>query len=176
MIPGCVHPIMKELGIVGLRIQRMPSETGQEFGDPAMYPYMTIASPSSHDTSTTRAWYEADDDRKERFFVHGLGVEEESAPERCTPAVAAAVVQQHLHSPSVLAIFPLQDLMALSETLTTRPAEEEIINDPTNSEHYWRYRMHVTIEDLKSDAELMHKLHTFLLESGRCSREDLTPK
>ena len=52
----------------GLRIQRMPSEAGQEFGDPATYPYMTVASPSCHDTSTTRAWWEEDAGRRERFY------------------------------------------------------------------------------------------------------------
>lgn len=52
----------------GLRIQRMPSEENQEFGNPAGYDYMTVASPSCHDTSTTRAWWEEDAERRERFF------------------------------------------------------------------------------------------------------------
>ena len=46
----------------------MPSEENQEFGNPAWYDYMTVASPSCHDTSTTRAWYEEDAERRERFF------------------------------------------------------------------------------------------------------------
>jgi len=149
----------------------MPSEFGQEFGTPALYPYMTVASPSSHDTSTTRAWYEADAERRERFFRTALGVDEEPAPDTCTPEVVAAVVQQHLHSPSVLAIFPLQDLMALSASYATRPAEEETINDPTNPEHYWRYRMHEKMEMLAWDKELAQKLRAFLVDSRRCPRE-----
>ena len=55
-------------GCTGLRIQRMSASPGHEFGDPASYPYMTVASPSCHDTSTTRAWYEEDADRRERFW------------------------------------------------------------------------------------------------------------
>ena len=58
----------------GLRIQRMPSEVGQEFGDPANYPYMVVCSPSCHDTSTTRAWFEEDDSRRERFCSDVLGM------------------------------------------------------------------------------------------------------
>ena len=75
MIPACVHPVMEELGLVGLRIQRMPSEPGQEFGDPLAYSYTVVASPSSHDTSTTRGWWEQDADRRQRYFetVRGLG-------------------------------------------------------------------------------------------------------
>ena len=58
----------------GLRIQRMPGEPGQEFGDPSTYPYLTVASPSCHDTSTTRAWYEEDADRRHRFFYQVCGL------------------------------------------------------------------------------------------------------
>ena len=151
----------------------MPSEQGQEFGDPATYPYTAVASPSSHDTSTTRAWYEYDAERRERFYLRALAVDDTPAPETCTPDVAAAILQEHLHSPAVLAIFPIQDLMALSAALASRPADEETINDPTNHEHYWRYRMHVRMEEVAADEELTAKLQAFLVESGRCPRSDL---
>lgn len=42
MIPSCVHPVMQELGLLGLRLQRMPSEQGQTFGDTSAYPYLTV--------------------------------------------------------------------------------------------------------------------------------------
>lgn len=168
MIPACVHPVMEELGILGLRIQRMPSESGAEFGTPSMYTYPTVASPSSHDTTTARAWYEEDEDRKDRFSVKMLGMEKESVPATCTAEVAEAMVSQHVHSPSMLTIFPIQDVMAMSRSLPLRPAEEETINDPTNAEHYWRYRMHVTLEELTHDEELKKKIHSLLLESRRC--------
>jgi hypothetical protein len=35
-------------------------------------------------------------------------------------------------SPSALAVFPLQDLLALAQEYAERPANEETINDPTN--------------------------------------------
>lgn len=174
MIPACVHPVMEELGIIGLRIQRMPSEPDCEFGDPGLYPYMTVASPSSHDTSTTRAWYEEDPERRGRFYYQALGGEGATPPPQCTPDLAAKVVAQHMASASVLAIFPLQDLMALSPMLTTRPATEETINDPTNPQHYWRYRMHVTVQELAADTVLQQELQGLLLMSGRCTEEELS--
>jgi len=33
---------MQELGLVGLRIQRMPNEPDLEFGIPSKYSYMTV--------------------------------------------------------------------------------------------------------------------------------------
>jgi 4-alpha-glucanotransferase len=173
MIPACVHPVMEELGIIGLRIQRMPSEPGVEFADPGKYSYMTVASPSSHDTSTLRAWYEGDDDRREQFFLKALGGEDSKAPEKCTTDIAAAIIRQHMESPSMLAIFALQDLMALSPALASRPAEEETINDPTNPEHYWRYRMHVTLETLIRDDVLSQQLQEMVAGSGRSSAKKM---
>lgn len=84
-------------------------------------------------------------------------------PEECTPAVMAAVVKQHLDSPSIWAIFPIQDLMALSADYSRRPAAEETINDPTNPHHYWRFRMHVPLEDLLSDSKYVGDLQALLL-------------
>ena len=167
MIPSCVHPVMEELGIIGLRIQRMPSELGLEFDNVANYPYMTVASPSSHDTSTLRGWYESDAERRQRYYFKVLGGDDALPPEKCTPNIAETVILQHLNSPSVLAIFPMQDLMALSAPLATRPAVEETINDPTNPEHYWRYRMHVSVEDLDKDQHLKEKIKHLMLLSGR---------
>jgi hypothetical protein len=34
--------VMQELGLIGLRIQRMPSEPNCEFGIPSQYSYMTV--------------------------------------------------------------------------------------------------------------------------------------
>ena len=66
-------PVLEELGILGLRIQRMPHEPG-EFGRPERYPYDTVCSPSCHDTTTTRAWYEADAARRAGFAKNVLGM------------------------------------------------------------------------------------------------------
>jgi 4-alpha-glucanotransferase len=37
--------VMQELGLVGLRIQRMPNESDLEFGIPSQYSYMTVNFP-----------------------------------------------------------------------------------------------------------------------------------
>ncbi|KAI3949163.1 hypothetical protein MKW98_026543 [Papaver atlanticum] len=55
LIPNCVHPVLQDLGLLGLRIQRMPSESGVEFGIPSQYSHMTVCAPSCHDCSTMRA-------------------------------------------------------------------------------------------------------------------------
>jgi 4-alpha-glucanotransferase len=166
MIPACVHPVMAELGLIGLRIQRMPAEEGAKFGDPLAYPYMTVASPSSHDTTVTRGWWEADERRRQEFWTEVLGGEGR-APASCTPAVLEHILQQHMDSPSMLAIFPLQDLLPLSSRLPDVPAALQQVNEPSNPEHYWRYRLHVSLEQIQEDADLRHLLTDMLQAAQR---------
>ncbi|XP_011079098.1 4-alpha-glucanotransferase DPE2 [Sesamum indicum] len=166
LIPSCVHPVMQELGLIGLRIQRMPSEPGVEFGIPSQYSYMTVCAPSCHDCSTLRAWWEEDEDRRRRFFQTVVG-SDLLPPDRCTPEIVEFVLRQHVEAPSMWAIFPLQDLLALKDKYTTRPAAEETINDPTNPKHYWRYRVHVTLESLLEDKELISSIKGLVHGSGR---------
>lgn len=166
LIPACVHPVMQELGLIGLRIQRMPSEPDLEFGIPANYPYMTVCAPSCHDCSTLRAWWEEDEGRRIRFFRNVLGYSE-APPAKCNPKVALAIIQQHVEAPSIWAIFPLQDILALKEEYTKRPAAEETINDPTNPKHYWRFRVHVNLETLQADENFQKIIKDLIKSSGR---------
>ncbi|XP_047332614.1 4-alpha-glucanotransferase DPE2 [Impatiens glandulifera] len=166
LIPSCVHPVMQELGLIGLRIQRMPSEPDLEFGIPSQYPYMTVCAPSCHDCSTLRAWWEEDEERRFKFFKTAVG-SDKVPPKECVPEIAHFILRQHVESPSMWAIFPLQDLLALKKKYTTRPAPEETINDPTNPKHYWRYRVHVTIETLIEDKEHISIIKDLVSGSGR---------
>lgn len=166
LIPSCVHPVMQELGLIGLRIQRMPSESDLEFGIPSQYPYMTVCAPSCHDCSTLRAWWEEDEERRLKFFKTAVG-SDKMPPNECVPEIAHFILRQHVESPSMWAIFPLQDLLALKKEYTTRPAPEETINDPTNPKHYWRYRVHVTIESLIKDKEHISIIKDLVSGSGR---------
>lgn len=63
---------------------------------------------------------------------------------------------------------PLQDILALSPRYAQRPAAEETINDPTVSKHYWRYRLHVKLEELVADKELTGQLHELNHMAERC--------
>ena len=73
MVPHCVPDVMKQLGILSLEIQRMPKETTREFFHPNDAPYLSVVTPSTHDMSTIRGWWEEDRDRTQRFFNNILG-------------------------------------------------------------------------------------------------------
>lgn len=54
MVPACVQGVLDALSILGLRIQRMPKDDKLLFDHPVHYPYLSVATPSVHDTSTLR--------------------------------------------------------------------------------------------------------------------------
>jgi 4-alpha-glucanotransferase len=147
MVPACVPSVMNELGILSLEVQRMPKDPKITFGHPASYPYLSVATPSSHDTSTVRGWWEENHGLSQKFYNEILG-NYYAAPYDCTTSVVRQIVEQHLYSPSMWAIFAIQDLLGMDENLRLPDAGAERINNPGNPTHYWRYRMHLNLEDL----------------------------
>ena len=152
LVPACVPDLMKELGLLGLEIQRMPKQPGLEFSRPADAPYLSVVTPSTHDMSTIRGWWEEDRSFTQRFFNHELGLPGE-APVHCTTAINEAIVRQHLASPAMWSIFQLQDLLGSSAELRRADVTAERINVPANPKYYWRYRLHLSLEGLlRADA------------------------
>ena len=61
----------------------------------------------------------------------------------------------------------MQDILGISETLRRENPNEERINDPSNSKHYWQYRMHIHLEDLIKEKEFNEELSGYVVNSGR---------
>lgn len=166
MVPQSVPAIMQMLGILSLEIQRMPKDLQATFFHPANAPYLSVVTPSTHDMSTIRGWWEEDRNTIQKFYNSVLGQAGE-APSTCEPWVNTAIVHQHLASPAMWSIFQLQDLLGMNETLRRSNPNEERINVPANPKHYWRYRMHIPLENLIKEKEFNEELRTLVKESGR---------
>jgi 4-alpha-glucanotransferase len=157
---------MKQLGILSLEIQRMPKDPKKEFFHPNDAPYLSVVTPSTHDMSTVRGWWEEDHERIQHFYTHELG-QYGQAPYFCEPWISKAIVLQHLYAPAQWAVFQFQDLMGISETMRRANPEEERINVPANPRHYWRYRMHIPLENLLREKELNQEIRGYVEASGR---------
>lgn len=165
MVPASVPGVMNELQILSLAIQRMPNDD-REFWHPSDTPYMSVTSTGSHDMSTLREWWQEDKDQTQRFFNNILG-QSGNAPFYCEPSVVKDVINQHLHSPSMLAIFPLQDLIAMDGQLRREDPNEERINIPANPQHYWKFRFHMSMEDLLAQEGFNGFLRQMIDQGGR---------
>jgi len=167
MVPGCVPEVMGSMNILSLEIQRMPKKFGEAFGDTSAYPYYSVCATGTHDTSTLRGWWE-EDPRMTASFWRDVLHHEGEAPLHCGPQLCKEIVGQHLDSPSMLAILPLQDWLSMDPDLRYggNPSAERI-NDPSVSRHYWRWRMHITLEKLLSATDFNSRLSTLIQKSGR---------
>ncbi|WP_300813905.1 4-alpha-glucanotransferase [uncultured Bacteroides sp.] len=166
MIPDCVAWVMNDLRILSLEIQRMPKDPSQEFGHPDWYPYRSVCTISTHDMSTLRGWWEENPQQTQRYYNIMLG-HHGAAPAIATPELCEEVVRNHLYSNSILCIPSLQDWMSMDETWRNPNVQEERINVPANPRHYWRYRMHLTLEQLMEANSLNEKIKTLIADAGR---------
>jgi len=166
MVPHCVPDVMKQLGILSLEIQRMPKDPHKEFARPADMPYLAVVTPSTHDMSTIRGWWEEDREKTQRFFNHEMGQWGE-APYFCEPWINKAIVIQHLNSPSMWSIFQMQDILGMDGNIRRENPHDERINIPANSRHYWKYRMHLQLEDLIREKSFNAELKDYVHASGR---------
>ena len=167
MIPGCVASVMEDLNILSLEIQRMPKDPKDAFGHPDLYPYWCVCATGTHDTSPLRAWWEEDRALTQRYYNEVLGCEGD-APYFCEPWVVDLIVAQHMKSPAMLAILPLQDWLAMDGELRYpgNPADERI-NVPAIPRYYWRYRMHCTLESLEANDKLNAHIRAQVQAAGR---------
>ncbi|WP_290790986.1 4-alpha-glucanotransferase [Flavihumibacter sp. UBA7668] len=166
MVPDCVPDVMNQLGILSLEIQRMPKDPTKEFFHPNDAPYLSVVTPSTHDMSTIRGWWEEDRAKTQRFFNNELGQWGE-APVFCEAWINKQIIIQHLHSPAMWSIFQLQDLLGGDEQLRRADPADERINVPANPKHYWRYRMHLTLEQLQKEKTFNQDLKDYIKASGR---------
>jgi 4-alpha-glucanotransferase len=165
MVPACVPGVMRELGILSLEIQRMPRSSDVEFSHPAWAPYLSVVSPSTHDMPTLRGWWRENSHVSGQFAWKMLGV---AFPPMDLPGdLAARIIDQHLHSPGMWAIFPLQDLLGMDEHLRNADIDIERINVPAIMPYYWRYRMHLGLEGLAKAGDFNKRLREMVENSGR---------
>jgi 4-alpha-glucanotransferase len=147
MIPACVPDVMREEGILSLEIERMPKELGVAVGNTSTYPYFSVTATSTHDMANIRSWWQEDKELTQRYWRDILHLEGEPEKE-CSALTAQRIIERQMLSSSILAILPLQDWLATDESLRQADPASERINIPANPNHYWRYRMHLTLEEL----------------------------
>ncbi len=166
MVPACVKWVMDELDILSLELESMPKEPWVRFGHVENNPRRSVATISSHDTPTLRMWWDEDYERTQDYFNNILH-REGPAPHPLPGWLAQDIIQRHLDCPSMLCVIALQDWLAIDEHLRLKDANAERINIPANPNHYWRYRMHLNIEDLKHDKQFTEGIRRMIVLGNR---------
>lgn len=161
MIPASVPQVMENLSILSLEIERMPKASDVTFGDTANYPYYAVSTTSTHDMNPIRAWLLEDEQLTGRYLKEVLGIEatiEDDVPD----TICEAIIARHLASPAIWTILPLQDWLSIDGSLRAADPHSERINIPAKSRHYWRYRMHITLEQLLAADDFNGKVRSMI--------------
>ena len=166
MLPDCVAPVLDYLRILTLEIQSMPKQNGFEFTHLDGNPYRSVATFSTHDMAPLRLWWEESPERTQRYYVAMLQ-KQGRAPEHLPAHLAEEIIARHLYCPSMMCMLSLQDWLAMDGELRRKNPREERINVPSDPYNRWKYRMHITIEELLKADKYNSKLRTMITRSKR---------
>jgi len=166
MVPDCVSWVMNELRILSLELESMPKDPTVRFGYLSRNPYRSVCTISSHDMPTLRQWWDEDEGRTQDYY-NSMLYRGGAAPHPLPGWLARDIILRHLLCPSMLCVLSIQDWLAIDERLRLPDANGERINIPANPKHYWRYRMHLNIEDLIKDKNFCNGIIDLINNSQR---------
>ncbi len=162
-IPPCVPKVLNDLSIYSLKIERWAKEWNQP-GEPYtpldQYPKLSVCTPSCHDTSTLRGWWEESNWDKKQYLGE---LQWKEAPDFLSIELTKAILLRNLKTSSQITIFPLQDWLALTYDFRTYHSEEERINVPgTVNEVNWNWKMKPTLSELMKNQNLKAEILTLI--------------
>ena len=139
MVPDCVPGVMDHEKILSLKMRGMEQE--------GEWKYLSVCATSSHDMVTLRM--QCSEDPK--------------------PWEVRRMLWEFLDSPSMLAIFPLQDWVAMDPVLRRPDRMAERINEPADPHHHWRFRLHFDVAELLKASELNVAVEGMVKDSDRAA-------
>ena len=137
MVPDCVPGVMDHEKILSLRMLGWDGN--------GEWKYLSVCASSSHDFPTLR-----------------MSSEQDPEPWEVKRTLAGL-----LNSPSMLAIFPLQDWLALDTGLRRPDRNAERINQPADPHNHWRFRLHLDVHELLHASELNAAIEGLVKDGGR---------
>lgn len=166
MVPDFTEEVLHSLDIISLQVQQMPKDINSTFSDTTTANYESVVMPATHDMEPIRLWWEKNKALAQVFYNTVLN-EHGHAPYFCEPWVCKKIIEKHLQSPAMWSIFLLQDLLSINGNVRRANPAEERINDPSNAENVWNYRMHLNVEDLMKQHEFNEEVRGMIKGSGR---------
>lgn len=166
MLPDCVEPVLDELRILTLEVQQLPKQQGFEYAHLDANPVRSVCTITTHDMSPLRQWWQENPERRQRYYVTMLQ-KEGRAPEQLPAHLAEEIIARHLYCPSMLCMLSLVDWLSMDSELRSKHPQDERINVPSDPYSHWRYRMHLTIEELLEAQRYNNKVRTMITRSRR---------
>lgn len=166
-VPDICRSTLHEMGIPGLKVARWEKRWhgDRSFIQPYDYPWLSVATSSTHDSETLAGWWAAYPGEREQLYRE-LGYSG-SAPPELTPALAERLLGDLARAGSAFTILPLNDILFLAgpDFLFPRPEDNRVNVPGTCVDTNWTFRLPRTLERLLADERLSRELKG-LLERG----------
>lgn len=166
MVPQCVKPVLNTTQILSLEIERMPKEIGQTFANTALYPYLSVATISTHDMPPLRLWWKQYPELAQEYYNNILHKEGKISPDLSSED-CEKIICSHLNSPSILCLLSFQDWTSIDDDMRYKCLEKEQINVPSNPNQYWQYRMHISLDALITNSAFNEKILNLIIKYKR---------
>jgi len=166
MVPEIVEPALLSREIVSLQVQRMPKKSNERFSNPMDAPYLTVVTPSTHDMSTIREWWTENKAQTQFFYNHSL-LKTGKAPIKADSEICKLIINNHLQSKAMWAVFLFQDLLSVDDQLKRKKFLEERMNIPADPNHNWNYSMHISIVQLIREKTFTRTIKNMIVDSNR---------
>jgi len=158
-VPPEVPPVLLELGILGLRVQRWCE------GHTWKYDYLAVAASSCHDCSPCRLWWNEEWGSAEGWYNFFIGKGE--CPGGPPDWVIQKIIKLHAESTSMWTINPIQDYIDMWNDLRSKNCKNDIINRPGQTENCWVWRCHQRMETLINNDKFNGFLKKMLTDAKR---------
>lgn len=152
MVPHMVPETLAHLQILCLQVERMPKNESEIFASLAAAPYAAVVTPGTHDMSTLRGWWEEDRNLTRVYYQQQLQHASEP-PAFAEVEICEKILNKHLAAPALFSVFLLQDILATNAALRKENPHTERINIPANANHYWNYRLHISLEEIMKETD-----------------------
>lgn len=152
VIPDFVRETLTQFGIAGHKVLRWEKQDNV-YSDPKDYPFISLATTGTHDTSTLLNWWNEISLGERISFLNMMDEGIEIAPENpFSDRLHQAILERLIRSGSSLVLFPIQDILGLPDQ----------INIPsTVGPHNWRFRLPSPLNDLDRLPPFKEKLAYF---------------
>jgi 4-alpha-glucanotransferase len=152
VIPDFVRETLTQFGIAGHKVLRW-EKRDHVYLDPKDYPFISLATTGTHDTSTLMNWWNEISAEERAAFLTMMDEGIEIAPEApFSDRLHQAILERLIRSGSSLVLFPIQDILGLPDQINV-PA--------TVGAHNWRFRLPAPLHELDQIPPFKERLALF---------------
>jgi 4-alpha-glucanotransferase len=148
---------LHRVGICSYRVQRIPRESTLRFDQTTAYPHLSVCTPSPHDLPHMTVWWKHNQADIQQFY-HQILKLPGTAPLSMTSDIANEIINLHLNSCSMWALFSFEDLFATSEEFNTAIGGRWV---EKSNESKWISELNFFLEDL------LEKYHDWTLNISK---------